>query len=141
MSLDYKILGQLYYGSETQIIPGTPGTPGYGYGYGYGSPGTPDQTITIIQPQAAYTVPSGKQAVVTSIFVTNHDVIERTYDLAIVPAGETLGIKHHIRWDMPVSSQDFDLISSKISLSAGDKVYVFPSTIDKVGFTVFGVEM
>jgi hypothetical protein len=28
MTLDYKILGQLYYGPELEFVPGTPGTPG-----------------------------------------------------------------------------------------------------------------
>lgn len=105
-----------------------------------GSQGTPGAYVEITEPQVLYTVPSGTETTVTSIYVTNHDSVQRTYDLAVVPAGETLSLKHHIRWDMPVASSDFDLANAKLTLSAGDKIYVFPSTVNKVGFTAFGVE-
>ena len=145
MTLDYKILGQLYYGPEINTVPGTPGTPG-GSGYGYygdniGGQGAPDSQVEITEPQILYTVPAGIETTVTSIYVTNHDSVQRTYDLAIVPAGQVLSLKHHIRWDTPISNSDFNLITAKLTLSAGDKVYVFPSTVNKVGFTAFGVEM
>jgi hypothetical protein len=73
--------------------------------------------------------------------VYNRDSVQRTYDLAIVPNGETLSLKHHRAWDRPVAANSFDLIQTKYTLSAGDKVYVFPSTTQKVGFSVFGVEV
>jgi hypothetical protein len=139
MTLDYKILGQLYYGPEIEVIPGEGGGYGY-YGENIGGQGTEDSYVEITEPQVLYTVPAGTETTVTSIYVTNHDSVQRTYDLAVVPAGETLSLKHHIRWDMPVGSSDFDLTTAKLTLSAGDKVYVFPSTINKVGFTAFGVE-
>ncbi len=148
MTLDYKILGQLYYGAETVLVPGTPavpGTPIYDY-YGNiigeegGTPEVPDSYIEVTEPQILYTVPAGKETIISSIYVTNHDSTARTYDLAIVPSGQTLSLKHHIRWDMPVGASDFDIIDAKITLSAGDKIYIFPSTVDKVGFTAFGVE-
>jgi hypothetical protein len=105
-----------------------------------GGQGTPGSYVELVEPQVLYTVPAGTETTVTSIYVTNQDSVQRTYDLAIVPAGETLSLKHHIRWDMPVGSSDFDLTTAKLTLSAGDKIYVFPSTINKVGFTAFGVE-
>ena len=141
MTLNYKILGQLYYGPEIDETPEVPGEGGYGYyGQNIGGQGTPGSYVEIIEPQAVYTVPSGTETTITSIFITNHDSVERTFDIAVVPSGETLSLKHHIRWDMPVNATDFDLINAKITMSAGDKVYVFPSTINKVGFTLFGVE-
>ena len=105
-----------------------------------GGQGTPGSYVEIVEPQVLYTVPAGTETTVTSIYVTNHDSVQRTYDLAIVPAGETLALKHHIRWDMPVGSSDFDLTTAKLTLSAGDNLYVFPSTVNQVGFTAFGVE-
>jgi hypothetical protein len=140
MTLSYKILGQLYYGPEIEEVPGNGGG-GYGYyGENIGGQGNENSYVEIIEPQVLYTVPEGAETTVTSLIVTNHDSVERTYDIAIVPAGEELSLKHHIRWDMPVGSLDFDLNNAKITMSAGDKIYVFPSTINKVGFTAFGVE-
>jgi hypothetical protein len=91
-------------------------------------------------PVVFYTVPEGKQTTVTSIFVANHDDSESFYDLAVVPAGEELSLKHHLRWDMAVGPKDFENISTKITLSAGDSLVIFPSTVDTVSVTAFGVE-
>ncbi len=147
MTLNYKILGQLYYGAEVNQTPEVPGGGGSGYGYygygtggGTGGQGTPGSYVEIVEPQVLYTVPANSQTTVTSIYVTNHDTTQRTYDIAIVPATEALALKHHIRWDVPVGTHDFELNDTKITMSAGDKIYVFPSTVDKVGFTAFGVE-
>lgn len=141
MSLEYKILGQELI--SYTIIPGTPGTPGSGYGYGssignQGTPGTPDTEEFL--PVAIYTVPEGKQTTVTSIFIANHDDSESLYDLAVVPAGEQLSLKHHLRWDMAIGPKDFENISTKITMSAGDRLIIFPSTVDTVSVTAFGVE-
>jgi hypothetical protein len=143
MSLEYKILGQGLISST--VTPGTPGTAsssGYGYGYGYsdaiGDQGTA-QTEEFL-PVTIYTVPSGKQTTVTSVFIANHDDTPSTYDFAVVPAGEELSLKHHIRWDMKIEAKDFENISTKITMSAGDGLVIFPSTSDTVSVTAFGVE-
>ena len=133
MSFDYKILGQTFF---TTIKTPVHHTGGY-YGGQGGDWWSVDETLA---PVTLYTVPAGKQTTITSIFTVNHDTIQRTYDLAIVPAGETLSLKHHVRWDQPVAAGAFDLITSKYTLAAGDQLIVFPSTIDKIGFTAFGVE-
>lgn len=106
-----------------------------------GGQGTPGSYVEIVEPQVLYTVPAGKQVIVSSIFVTNHDTVARTYDLAVVPAGETLAAKHHIKWDYAVASNDFNMLDQKITMNAGDSIYVFPSTVNKLGFTALGVEI
>jgi hypothetical protein len=135
MTMAYKILGQRYVGL-TQTI--TPGTGGGGYYYGGGGGEVIDETLS---PVTLYTVPAGKQTIVSSIFAVNHDSVQRTYDLAIVPSGQTLSVKHHIRWDYPIDAADFYMISQKLPLAAGDKIVVLPSTADKIGFSAFGVEV
>lgn len=132
MSLTYKILGQKLFTTTVETI--------HHEGNGYYGGGDWDEVVETLVPVTVYTVPTGKQTTITSIFATNQDTVQRTYDLAIVPAGETLALKHHVRWDHPIAANDFDLVDTKYTLSAGDKIVVFPSTIDKVGFTVFGVE-
>lgn len=106
-----------------------------------GGPGRPDEYLEIVEPQILYTVPEGKQVTVTSVYATNHDIVDRSYDLAVVPLGEDLSLKHHVRWDKVVPINSFDLIDLKITMSSGDSLYVFPSTINKVGFTAFGIEI
>jgi hypothetical protein len=41
---------------------------------------------------------------------------------------------------MAVSPKDFENISTKITMSAGDSLVIFPSTADTVSVTAFGVE-
>ena len=131
MSLSYKILGQLAtLGAEAYSGSGY----GYGYYYGFGENNEESGYATI------YTVPDSTEATVTTISVTNFDTDVISYDLAIVPAGETLGVVHHYKWDMQVAAGDFDLLTAKLTLSAGDKIMFLPSNVDKVGITVFGVE-
>ena len=130
MSLSYKILGQL----STLGAEAYPSS-GYGYYYGFGdnNEGTGYATI--------YTVPENTEATATTIFVTNFDTAEVTYDLAIVPSTAISPLEiHHYRWDAPVAAGDFDIITAKLTLSAGDKIMFLPSDLDKVGITVFGVE-
>jgi hypothetical protein len=134
MSLEYKILGQELVSYTTVDAPGS----GNGYGYGYNE-GIGDFEEEFL-PITIYTVPEEKQTTVTSIFVANHDDTDSTYDLAVIPAGEELSLKHHIRWDMAVGAKDFENISTKITMSAGDKLVIFPSTVDTVSITAFGVE-
>lgn len=132
MSLEYKILGQEFI---TYTETDAPGGNGYGY-YGYGIGGYGEEFL----PVTIYTVPAGKQTVVTSIFVTNQSASASTYDLAVVPNGEELSLKHHIRWDMEIAANDFEVISTKITMSAGDRLVIFPSTVDAFSVTAFGVE-
>jgi hypothetical protein len=106
-----------------------------------GGQGIPGSYVEITEPQVLYTVPSGTQTIISSIFITNHDTVERTVDIAVVPAGTDLALANHIRWDYPVSASDFRVIDTKITLNEGDQIYVFPSTVNKVGFTALGVEL
>lgn len=106
-----------------------------------GSQGSTGQDTEVLAPITLYTVPSNTQTVVGAIFATNHDVAERTVDIAVVPAGQTLSSSHHIRWDYPVSARGYEFITEKLTLQAGDSIVVLPSTADEIGFTAFGVEL
>lgn len=139
MSLEYKILGQdlISYTSSTIEVPGS----GYGYyGENIGGQGNSTETVEEFLPVTIYTVPAGKQATVTSVYVANQNNTETTYDFAVVPSGEELSLKHHLRWDMAIAANDFEVINTKITMSAGDKLVIFPSTVDTISVTAFGVE-
>lgn len=137
MSLAYKILGQKLISYTT--VPTNAPSSGYGYyGNTIGNQGIINQEQFL--PVTVYTVPAGKQAVTSSIFISNLSDIALTYDLAIVPSGEQLSLKHHIRWDMTIAAKDFELITSKITLGPGDSIVVFPSTVNSVSVNILGVE-
>jgi hypothetical protein len=134
MSLEYKILGQELVSYTAVDAPDS--NSGYGYGYGEGIGDFEEEFL----PVTIYTVPEGKQTTVTSVYVANHNDTATTYDFAVVPAGEELSLKHHLRWDMEIAAKDFENISTKITMSAGDSLVIFPSTVDTVSVTAFGVE-
>lgn len=96
--------------------------------------------VESVEPTKIYTVPDETETIISSIFVSNNKTTPTTYDLAIVPSGETLSLKNHIRWDVRLDGNDFDLIDSKITISAGDSVYLIPSSISPVAITLFGIE-
>lgn len=134
MSISYKILGQGYIGLTSYLVPNT----GYGY-YAYSGSGSTENES--FEPVVLYQVPENKNAIVTSVFVSNHDTNPITYDVAVVPNGEVLAKKHHVRWDYPIVAGGFDILTMKISMSSGDRLMVFPSAADKVAFTAFGMEI
>ena len=90
-------------------------------------------------PATVYEVPSGKSALVSSIFITESSDYSTTYDLAVVPSGETLSTKHYLRKDTPLIGSQFHIVDTKITLAAGDKI-ITNSTSSNVSVNVFGVE-
>lgn len=133
MSVEYKILAQEYLDTQYTLVPGTGE-----YGY-YG--GILDTSVAEeLAPRTVYTVPTSKTAMVTSVWVVNHTGTATVYDLAVVPSGETLAVKHHIRWDFDIEANSFDLVDSKINLSEGDSLVFYPSSLDELSISVFGVE-
>lgn len=134
MSLEYKILGQL----DALGAGSYPPSPVYYYNDQYLPTGEPaeDSGYTTV-----YTVPENTSAIISATAIANLDSSnDITYDLALVPAGEELGLVHNYRWDSPVAAGDFDLITTKITLSAGDRVLFLPSDVDVTSITVFGIE-
>jgi hypothetical protein len=96
--------------------------------------------VELVEPKNIYTVPENSETIVSSIFISNNKTVSTTYDLAVVPSGETLSVKNHIRWESPLEGNSFDLIDSKITLSEGDSVYLIPSSVAPLAITLFGVE-
>lgn len=91
-------------------------------------------------PVAAYTVPSGKQAIVSTINVANLSTSAQTYRIAHVPSGETLAKKHWIAFDIPVPANSTDPWTTGISMNSGDILYVSSDSAD-MSFTAHGTEI
>ena len=91
-------------------------------------------------PVAIYTVPAGKQAVVSTLQVANLSTSAQTYRIAHVPSGETLAKKHWIAFDIPIAASSTDPWTTGIAMNSGDILYVASDSAD-VSFTAHGTEI
>jgi hypothetical protein len=87
-----------------------------------------------------YTVPSGKQAVVSTITVANRAATTATYRFAIRPDNESLNVKHYIAYDVAIGANDTTALTIGVSLGADDVLTAYASTAS-VSFGVFGSEI
>jgi glucose-6-phosphate dehydrogenase assembly protein OpcA len=86
-----------------------------------------------------YTVPSAKEAVVSSISVANLTSTAATFRLAVRPAGATIENKHYIGYDITVGASDSTIITVGLTLATTDVLSVYASTAN-VAFQAFGDE-
>ena len=87
-----------------------------------------------------YTVPTGAQAVVSTLFVANRGGAAATYRIAVRPGGETLATKHYIAFGAPIAVADSAALTFGLTLGAGDVVTVYASTAD-LSFNLSGTEI
>lgn len=86
-----------------------------------------------------YTVPSAKEAVVSSISVANLTATAATFRLAVRPAGASIANQHYIGYDITVGASDSTIITVGLTLAATDVLSVYASTAN-VAFQAFGDE-
>ena len=86
-----------------------------------------------------YTVPSAKEAVVSSISVANLTATAATFRLAVRPAGASIANQHYIGYDITVGASDTTIITVGLTLATTDVLSVYASTAD-VAFQAFGDE-
>jgi hypothetical protein len=98
---------------------------------GQSYPSTGDQEIL-------YTVPSGKQCVISSITACCQVQDSRRYSIAIVKSGETLSPKCYLVYEKDISMSDTEPFKLGITLSEGDMVYTCSN--GNVSFNAFGTE-
>ena len=92
----------------------------------------------------AYTVPENTQVIVKNIFATNHNDFPVFHDIAILPEAddqEGISEKHYYVWDNLVDDNEYEVIESGVTLSAGDEIYVYSSTDEDISYNIFGVEI
>jgi hypothetical protein len=87
-----------------------------------------------------YTVPSGKQSVVSTIVVANRSGTSRLYRIAVRPGGATLASEHYIAYDVTVGGGDSTTLTLGITLAATDVVAVYATDAD-LSFSLFGSEI
>lgn len=89
---------------------------------------------------SVYTVPNGKMAVVSTIFVCNRGGVSGAYRIAIRPGGATLANQHYLIYDTVVNGNSTDAFTNGITLGPGDIVSVY-ATNANFSFSVFGSEI
>ena len=87
-----------------------------------------------------YTVGAGKQAIISTITITNRDSNATTYRIAVRPAGATVANQHYIAYGTGVAGNDTIALTLGISMSATDVLTVY-STTANLSFGVFGSEI
>ena len=86
-----------------------------------------------------YTVPSAKEAVVSTISVANLTATAATFRIAVRPAGASIANQHYIGYDITVGASDSTLITVGLTLAATDVISVYTSTAN-LAFSAFGDE-
>jgi hypothetical protein len=86
-----------------------------------------------------YTVPSGKSAVVSTLFACNRSASAVTYRIALRPAGTALANQHYVAYDVSLAANASDLWTAGIALAATDVVTVYASSAG-MSFSLTGDE-
>jgi hypothetical protein len=88
----------------------------------------------------AYTVPSLKYAVVSTITVCNRATGAATYRVSVRPNGDAQADQHYIAYDATVPANDTIALTLGLTADAADVFTVYASTAN-VSFNVFGSEI
>jgi hypothetical protein len=88
----------------------------------------------------AYTVPSLKYAVVSTITVCNRATGAATYRVSVRPNGDAQADQHYIAYDASVPANDTIALTLGLTADAADVFTVYGSTGD-LSFGIFGSEI
>jgi hypothetical protein len=88
-----------------------------------------------------YTVPVSTAAVISTIVVSNANASARTFRLAVIKSGETVGAKSYVAYDVTVGANDSTALTLGITLAAGDKIQGYSSAATSLAMTAFGSEI
>lgn len=88
-----------------------------------------------------YTVPSGVQAVCSTLSICNIGGINSTYRIAVRPSGETIANKHYIAYDTEVPASGSSFLKLGISLNSTDVISVYTPSNSGITFNLFGTEI
>lgn len=91
--------------------------------------------------EAAYTVPAGKEAIVSNIAIANVTGTSALYEVYVCIAGAAAGSSNALIFDASQAANSTTLIQGGITLSAGDVIRVQAATANAITFHVFGTEV
>jgi len=87
-----------------------------------------------------YTVPSGTQAVVSTVTICNQANTATTFKLAVQPANATIDNKHYVNFDTPLPANDTIALTIGMTLGNTDVISANCAT-GNVSINVFGSEI
>jgi len=88
-----------------------------------------------------YTVPAGKDTVVSTIVIANRSTSGAAYRISILPTNSALTEpQHHIAFDVSVAGGDSTTLTLGITLSAGQTIRVQANS-GNISFNAFGSEI
>ena len=89
-----------------------------------------------------YTVPSAKEAVISTISVANLTATAATFRLILQPSADvsaTILNKQYLGYDITVGASDSTVITIGVTMATGDVIKVYGSTAN-IAFQAFGDE-
>jgi hypothetical protein len=89
----------------------------------------------------AYTVPSGKEAIISNIAVANTTTSDAIYEIYVRIAGATAAAANAFVFDATVAKNSTVMIQGGITVSAGDVITVQSGTGNAITFHVYGTEV
>jgi hypothetical protein len=89
----------------------------------------------------AYTVPSGKEAIVSSIAIANVTGADALYEVYVRANGAAASAANALVFDATAVKNSTTIIQAGITLSAGDIITVQTGTANAITFHVFGTEV
>jgi hypothetical protein len=96
----------------------------------------PAETATTV-----YTVPAGKEAIISTIVICNRDDAANTFRIAVRPDDATLANEHYIAYDVPIGANDATNLTLGVTMDAGDIITVYGGASSELSVNVFGSEI
>lgn len=88
-----------------------------------------------------YTVPTGKEAIISSIAIANVTAVDAVYEIYVRPGGAAAAISNALVFDATAVKNSTVVIQAGITLSAGDIITVQTATANAITFHAFGTEV
>jgi hypothetical protein len=88
-----------------------------------------------------YTVPTDTQTVVSTISVTNDTTSSATFRINIRQGGAAVSATNALYFDAPLAANSTLMITSGLTLAAGDIITVRSNTANAFTFQAFGSEV
>lgn len=88
-----------------------------------------------------YTVPTGKEAIISSIAVANVTGTDALYEIYVRPSGAAAATSNALVFDATATKNSTVIIQAGITLSAGDIITVQTGTANAITFHAYGTEV